>query len=273
VDFKVKRGDLKFLTGSKFPKILGSDFAGIVKETGSGYKTFNIGDRVYGTRPVIFGSQGALSQFVVTEQKILRIIPVEMSFEEASALPIASLTALNGLRKCKVKSGTKVLINGGTGGVGHFAVQIAKAQGANITATCSQANIELARKLGANDTLGYNSEDLASTDKKFDAILDAYGKMDSKIILRLLERGGIYASTTLNPLLLFKSFYTQLIYGKKLTSSNMRNLPEDKQEIEKLFIEKKLRPLIENYFTLEKAADAFDLAERGKPRGKIIIRI
>jgi NADPH:quinone reductase-like Zn-dependent oxidoreductase len=196
-----------------------------------------------------------------------------MSFEEAASLPIAALTALNGLRRCEVVKGTQVLINGGTGGVGHFAVQIAKTKGAVITATCSDANAELARKLGADETIRYSKEDLASTNKKFDAILDAYGHMDLSVAQRLLKRGGIYASTMINPFTLFKSFFINLIWGKKLTSSNMRALPEDILEIEKLFNEKKLHPVIENYFTLDKADEAFELAEKGKPRGKIIIRI
>ena len=273
VDFKVKRGDLKFLSGRKFPRIFGSDFSGIVKEAGTNAEKFKPGDRGYGGISVIFGKQGALAQFIAIDQKSLWIIPGEMSFEEAASLPIAALTALNGLRRCEVVKGTQVLINGGTGGVGHFAVQIAKTKGAVITATCSDANAELARKLGADETIRYSKEDLASTNKKFDAILDAYGHMDLSVAQRLLKRGGIYASTMINPFTLFKSFFINLIWGKKLTSSNMRALPEDILEIEKLFNEKKLHPVIENYFTLDKADEAFELAEKGKPRGKIIIRI
>jgi NADPH:quinone reductase-like Zn-dependent oxidoreductase len=273
VDFKVKRGDLKFISGRKFPRIFGSDFSGIVKEAGADAAKFKPGDRVYGVASVIFGKQGALAQFIAIDQKSLWTITGEMSFEEAASLPIAALTALNGLRRCEVAKGTRVLINGGTGGVGHFAVQIAKAKGAVVTATCSEANAELARALGADETIRYNKEDLASTDKKYDAILDAYGHMDLNDVYRLLRRGGIYASTMINPLYRVTSFLIKLIYGKKLTSSNMRALPEDIVEIEKLFNEKKLHPVIENYFTLDKADEAFELAEKGKPRGKIIIRI
>ena len=273
VDFKVKRGDLKFLSGRKFPRIFGSDFSGTVKEAGTNADKFKPGERVYGAISVIFGKQGALAQFITIDQKSLWTITGEMSFEEASSLPIAALTALNGLRRCEVVKGSQVLVNGGTGGVGHFAVQIAKAKGAIVTATCNDANAELARALGADETMRYGKTDLASTDKKFDAIMDAYGHMDLNDVYRLLKRGGIYASTMINPLYRITSFFIKLIYGKKLTSSNMRALPEDVGEIEKLFLEKKLHPVIENYFTLDKADKAFELAEKGKPRGKIIIRI
>src|SRR5664280_693100 len=198
VDFKVKRGDLKFISGRKFPRILGSDFSGIVKVAGTDVVKFKPGDRVNGVASVIFGKQGALAQFIAIDQKSLWTITGEMSFEEAASLPIAALTALNGLRRCEVVKGTQVLVNGGTGGVGHFAVQIAKAKGAIVTATCSDANAELARALGADETMRYGKTDLASTNKKFDAILDAYGHMDLNVAQRLLKRGGIYASTTVS---------------------------------------------------------------------------
>jgi NADPH:quinone reductase-like Zn-dependent oxidoreductase len=272
VDYKIKNGDLKLIVGSKFPKIIGSDFAGIIIETGQGVENFKSGDRVYGAIPAFSGKPGSLSELISIDPKYARRIPEGMSFEDAASLPIASLTALNGLRKCKVSTGKQVLINGATGGVGHFAIQIAKAKGAVVTATCSQSNSELAKRLGADEITGYGKYDLAKTENKFDAILDAYGKMKNEDIMRMLKRNGIYASTLFFPTSVLSSVYKQIFYRKKLTSSNMRAKPEDYAAIEKLFIENKLKPVIENTFTLEKSAEAFDLAEHGKPRGKIIIK-
>jgi NADPH:quinone reductase-like Zn-dependent oxidoreductase len=273
VDYKVKRGVARLMSGSKFPRTFGSDFAGVVRETGPGVTKFKPGDRVYGATPVIWGKPGALAQLLAVNQKFARDIPGSISFEEAASLPIAALTALNGLRRCGVTKGKEVLINGGTGGVGHFAIQIAKAKGAIVTATCSRGNAELARKLGADETLGYSREELAKTEKKFDVILDTYGKMEYEDICRLLKHGGVYATTQIKPFLFFSSLLVQLVYGKKLTSSNLRSKPEDMDEMERLFLAKKLVPVIEDYFTLEHSAEAFELAENGKPRGKIIIRI
>ncbi len=273
VDFKIKRGDLKFITGSKFPRIFGSDFAGIVKETGSRVTKFKPGDKVYGVTSAISKKPGALAQLLAIDEKSLGMIPAGMPFEVAASLPIAGLTALNGLRRCKVEAGTRVLINGGTGGVGHFAVQIAKAKGAHVTVTCSEGNAELARKLGADEVIGYSRKDLAMSKNKFDAILDAYGRMNHSDIYRLLNRNGIYATTMVNPFLFFTSLFAKIIHGIRLTSSNMRMRPEDKMEIERLYLEKKLNPVIENFFSLDKADEGFELAENGKPRGKIIIRI
>jgi NADPH:quinone reductase-like Zn-dependent oxidoreductase len=273
VDFKVKKGVARLMSGSKFPRIFGSDFAGVVKEAGIGATKFKPGDRVYGVTPVIWGKPGALAQLLTIDEKFVSIIPGQISFEEAASLPIAALTALNGLRRCRVSEGKEVLINGGTGGVGHFAIQIAKAKGAVVTATCSQSNAELARKLGADETMGYSREVLAKSNKKFDAILDAYGKMDFEDVCKLLKRGGVYATTQIKPFIFFSSLLVQLVYGKKLTSSNMRSEPGDMEEMERLFLDRKLYPVIENYFSLDHSAEAFELAEHGKFRGKIIVRI
>jgi NADPH:quinone reductase-like Zn-dependent oxidoreductase len=273
VDYKIKSGDLKLITGSKFPKILGSDFAGIVKRVPSAITNFKAGDRVYGAVSVITRKQGALCEMIAVHQKSARLIPDGMSFDDAASLPVAALTALNGLRRCGVTSGSHLLINGATGGVGHFAIQIAKASGAVVTATCSEANRELATKLGADEITGYKRDDLLNTVNKYDAILDAYGKMEYEDVCRLLKRKGVYASTLFMPWSVFSSILVKLVYRKKLTSSNMRSRPEDYEEIERLFNEKKLKPVIENKFSLEKASEAFELAEKGKPRGKVIINI
>ena len=273
VDWKIRNGDVKVITGSKFPRIYGSDFAGIVRETGKGVTGFKSGDRVYGSRSVLFNRLGAMAQLRAVDQDLVRAIPEGMSFNEAAALPIAALTALNGLRKCGVKAGSRVLINGGTGGVGHFAVQIARTRGANVTATCSTGNRELAMKMGADEVMGYSPEELAATDKKFDAVVDAYGKMEFRYVCHLLKRGGTYTSTLFIPPPYLSMILVRLVFGKKLESANIRRRPEDWKEIENLFAEGKLKPLLENIFPLEKAADAFELAAKGKPRGKIVVTV
>jgi NADPH:quinone reductase-like Zn-dependent oxidoreductase len=273
IDYKIKNGDLRLIMSPKFPKIVGTDFAGIVKEVGPGVTDFKPGERVYGSVAIFSGRQGSLAELLTADAKYTRYIPEGMSFEEAASLPVASLTALNGLRRCGIKNGSRIFINGATGGVGHFALQIAGSKGANITASCSEANYSLARELGAAHTVSYNKPLAAPVEGQFDCILDAYGKMSYAEITRLLKRGGNYAS----PLFMLPSripaFFMHLITGRNYTSSNMRNLPEDYEEIEKLFHEKKLKPLIENIFTLDRASEAFDKAEHGRPRGKVIITI
>ncbi len=273
VDYKLNHADTRFIPGAKLPKIVGSDFAGIVRKPAEGDSTFKAGDRVYGAVPIFFGKPGSLAELLVSESKNARHIPDGMSFQEAASLPVAALTALNGLRRCGINAGSNLLINGATGGVGHFAVQIAKAKGAVVTATCSEVNSELAMQLGADQITGYRREDLAKIPGEFDAIVDAWGHMKFKDFSRLLKKDGTYVSPLI---LLAPAFLTNIIWlfsRKKITSMNMRKRAEDYEEIEKLFSEKKLKPVIENTFTLDKASEAFEFAEKGRPRGKVIITI
>jgi NADPH:quinone reductase-like Zn-dependent oxidoreductase len=273
VDYKINNADTRFMPGAKLPKIVGSDFAGIVRKPAEDDSIFKAGDRVYGAVPIFFGKPGSLAELLVTESKNARHIPDGMSFQEAASLPVAALTALNGLRRCGITAGSNLLINGATGGVGHFAVQIAKAKGAVVTASCSGVNSELAMQLGADKVTGYRREDMANISDEYDAILDAWGKMKFKDIFRLLKKGGTYASPLF---LLAPAFLTNIVWlfsRKKITSSNMRKRAEDYEEIEKLFGEKKLKPFIENTFTLEKASEAFEFAEKGRPRGKVILTL
>lgn len=271
VDWKIRQGDAKLVTGFRFPRIFGADFAGVVRETVPGVTAFSQGQRVYGSQSILFDRRGSLAELRAVDEVNVRLIPEGMSFHEAASLPTAALTALNGLRKCGVVKGTEVLINGGTGGVGHFAIQIARARGAVVTATCSEANSELAKSFGADEIMGYGREELAKCNTRFDAIMDTYGKMGLRLARHLLKRGGTYASTLFIPPPYLSILISRLIHGKRLISANMRRRPEDWQELENLFAEGKLKPLIENIFPLENAADAFDLAVNGRPRGKIIV--
>jgi NADPH:quinone reductase-like Zn-dependent oxidoreductase len=273
VDWKTRQGGLKLLQGSKFPRIIGSDFAGIVKEVSPGIDDFKAGDRVYGAVPAFSGKPGVLAEIANVNQKNVRAMPDWLSFEEAASLPIAALTALNGLRRCGVLKGTRVLVNGATGGVGHFGVQAAKATGAHVTATCSAGNTDLARELGADEVFGYKKDNAISMGIQFDAILDAWGMMEHKEIIRLLKPEGVYASPLYMPWTIFTASWVRIRFGRKITSSNMRKRPEDYDELEALIEQKKLKPVIENEYPLEKSSEAFDQAEFGKPRGKVIIKV
>jgi NADPH:quinone reductase-like Zn-dependent oxidoreductase len=273
VDWKIRRGDARLLTGFRFPRIFGTDFAGIVRETGSGVTAFRQGQWVYGSQSIFFDRRGALAELRAVNVKNVRLIPDGMSFIEAASLPIAALTALNGMRKCGVGKGAEVLVNGGTGGVGHFAIQIGKASGAKVTVTCSQTNAELARKLGADETIDYGTGELFATGKKFDAIFDAFGHMKAWQASRLLKRKGTYASTLFIPPPYLSMILIRVFFSKKLVSSNIRSQDEDWHELEKLYAEGHLRPVIENIFPLDRASDAFDLAMNGGFRGKIIVTV
>jgi NADPH:quinone reductase-like Zn-dependent oxidoreductase len=273
VDYKILKGNLKMLTGSKFPQIPCSDFAGIVKETGTNIKEFIACDKVYGFVPTILRKPGTLAEFVLAIPSQVRMLPEGMAFEEAATLPVASLTALNGLRKGGDLSGKSVLVNGATGGVGHFAIQIAHAAGAKVTAICSTANIELARKFGADLVIDYTKTDLSVWKTKYDVILDAYGHMKQADARRMLNKKGVYTSTMYGPAAIFITLYNRLVHGKILTSGNMRSKTGDFEKIEMLFKQGKLNPYVEKTFHIDQAQEAFRFFEKGKHRGKIVIRI
>lgn len=311
VDWKIRRGDAKGVTGFRFPRIFGADFAGIVRETGPEVTAFSKGQRVYGSQSIILDRWGSMAELRAVKESKVRLIPEGMSFNEAASLPIAALTALNGLRRCGVSKGaevngndgtevpgrsevpvndatevpvngatgapassrTEVLVNGGTGGVGHFAIQIARARGATVIATCSPANAELAIQLGAEETIDHSTGELFSSGRKFDAIIDAHGHMKPWTIHRLLKKNGSYASTLFIPPPYLAMAMTRVLHGKRLLSANMRSHEEDWQELERLYTEGSLRPVIENTFPLEQASEAFDLAMRGGFRGKIIVTV
>jgi len=273
VDWKIRQGVLKLIQGSKFPRIIGSDFSGIIQKVAPGIADFRAGDSVYGAIPAFSGKPGALAEIALVKRKNLRAMPEGLSFEEAASLPIAALTALNGLRRCGVGQGTKLLVNGATGGVGHFGVQAAKAKGAHVTATCSSGNRELARQLGADEVFSYSGDHKITEGMKFDAILDAWGMMPDEEIHHLLKPEGVYASPLYMPWTVFRSSWVRIRYGRKMTSSNMRSRPEDYDELEGLLRQKKLKPVIEDTYPLEQSSEAFDKAEFGKPRGKVIIKV
>ncbi len=273
VDWKIKKGLLKILKGSKFPMIIGADFAGIVEEVGPGVEGFEKGYKVYGAISAFSKNPGALAELALVDLKYVRSMPYYMTYKQAASLPIAALTASNGLRRTHTGRGTRVLINGATGGVGHFAVQMAKAMGANVTATCSFPNIKLAKDLGADEVYEYSGDNTIPEGTRFDSIVDAWGMMPYKEIYRLLKKDGIYASPLYMPWTVFGAMYVRLRYGRKMTSANMRTYPEDYDELEEYIKSGSLVPLIENSFPLEQSAEAFDKAEYGRPRGKVIIEI
>ena len=273
VDWKTRQGALKILLGSRFPMIIGSDFAGIVKEPGPGVHSYKKGDRVYGAISAFSKSPGALAELALVREKELRLMPDWLSFEEAASLPIAALTATNGLRRLGVREGTRLLVNGATGGVGHFAVQAAKAKGAHVTATCSTRNFEIASELGADAVYSYTGDNTLKPAREFDAILDAWGMMERKKIRGLLKPGGIYASPLLIPWTLVQAAWARIRHGRKMTSCNMRKRVEDFEELEALMEQKALKPLIDSVFPMAKSSEAFDKAEFVKPVGKVIIKV
>ena len=159
-DCIVRNGGAKLLSGSKFPKVLGGDFSGIVIKAHSKNTKLKVGQQVYGFANIFMGKPGALAEQTVMKEKYIRVLPENISLTDSATLTSAALTALNGYRGCGELKGKTVLINGATGGVGHFATQIAVARGAIVTGVCSASNISFAKQLGAHHTIDYSEESI-----------------------------------------------------------------------------------------------------------------
>jgi NADPH:quinone reductase-like Zn-dependent oxidoreductase len=273
VDYKIRQGVLKFVSGNTFPKLTGADFSGIVEEIGKTVSGFKKGDNVYGNISIFTGKTGGLCEYLIISPKRIRLIPEGMSFEQAASIPVAALTAQTGVRKSNGLQNKSLLINGATGGVGHFMVQLAKANGAIVTAVCGTPNIDLAKQLGADEVIDYTVRDLNQLEKTFDIVFDAYGMMKFDTVCKILNKKGIYLSTLFFPPKSFSSPFVKLIFNKKLTAANMRAKPEDYAAVEQLFLEGKLIPLIEHTYPIEKVKEAFEMAENGKPRGKVVLTV
>jgi NADPH:quinone reductase-like Zn-dependent oxidoreductase len=273
LDFKIRRGDFRIVTGSRFPKILGSDFAGVVREAGRGVSGFRPGDAVYGSTLLHLRKQGAHAGFIPVAAGRVRPIPDGISFEEAASLPVAGLTALNGLRLCGDLAGRSVLINGATGGVGHFALQIAKAKGATVTAVCSARNTDLARALGADAVIDYTTQDVARIRQEFNIVFDAHAGLGYANAARILAPDGAYANTLPTAALLVHLLWRKLVGGRRIVAANLRARPGDYAELEILIREGKVRPVIGAVFPLHEASMAFGALEGGHVRGKIVLRV
>jgi NADPH:quinone reductase-like Zn-dependent oxidoreductase len=271
VDWKVREGQTKFITGKRFPKILGADFAGKITELSEETASLKKGDSVYGSIPIYLKRQGALAEKFAVSIKSLRKMPANWSYEVAAALPVAALTALNGLRQCGNLAEKNILINGGTGGVGHFALQIAVARGAKVTVTCSSKNFDVAKSLGASHVVDYRKQDLTAGQQKFDIIFDAYGKMNFNNARKILIPNGIYISSLGTPAIFLKKIWSNLWNNQKFLLANFRGKPEDYQNLENLIEGEQLKPRIAITYTLDQAHLAFEALEKGGVAGKIIV--
>ena len=269
VDYKIRNGSLKWLTGRKFPKILGGDIAGIVEKAGktSPYKP---GDKVFAMLGI---SGGAYAEFVVVKEKQLCHIPESLSMTEAAATPLAALTAMQGLQKGdEIKTGDKILVNGASGGVGTFAVQIAKAMGAHVTGVCSKKNIEFVKSLGADEVIDYSTEDFTVSKNRYNKVLDAVAKSSFTRCKRILTDEGTYITTLPGPGIMFHKVFN-FLRKKKAASVMVKPLGTDLAFLAGLIKKGLLKAHIEQTYPLAKGAAAHERIETERVRGKLVLNI
>lgn len=272
VDWKVRQGAMRLVSG-KPPKVLGTDFAGTVAALGVGTSGIEVGAQVYGTTRMMLGAQGSLAERVAVPGKRVARMPAGLSFEEAAALPVAALTALNGLRRCGEMEGRDLVVLGATGGVGHVAVQLARARGARVTAVCSWTNAERARALGAEEVLDYRQVDFTRGERAWDVVFDAHGGLGFTKAARVLSARGVYATTLAGPAAVLRHLWRRAIGGRQLALANLRDRPEDFAELTRLVERGVVKPLVARVFPLEQAAQAFAALEGGGTAGKVVVRV
>lgn len=266
VDLKIRRGEMKLFTGTKFPRGMGSDFAGTVTQSNS--PRFKAGDAVFGFVPFKDAQTFAEQAIVSTELTYLK--PEHLSFEEAACLPMAGTAALRALlEKGALQSGNRVLVIGCTGGVGMMAVQIAKANNANVTGTCSASDLALAKSLGADEVLDYKKTSLSDFSGPYDIVFDTVGIFTFGQIKPLLTQKGIFLELNPKPFnLLFQLFNSRL----KPLITQVRQ--EDLAALAKLASEHHLRPVIGQTVSLDQAIQTLADFEQGKRVvGKTVIQI
>ncbi|RPI32488.1 MAG: NAD(P)-dependent alcohol dehydrogenase [Actinomycetota bacterium] len=258
-------------------KILGADLAGRVEAIGRKVKQFKPDDEVFGFLPSSTG-KGTFAEFVCASENLLTLKPANLTFEQAAAVPLAAMTALQGLRNYgNIQPGQKVLINGASGGVGTFAVQIAKAFGAEVTAVCSTKHLELARSLGADHVIDYKKEDFTQNGLQYDLILAVNGYHPIKDYLRALNPGGshVVAGGSMRQLIQAGSNRK----GSSRTGGQITNVlslvqsQSDLILLKELLESRKIMPVIDGCYPISKIVEAFRYFEKEHPRGKIVIRV
>jgi NADPH:quinone reductase-like Zn-dependent oxidoreductase len=272
-DWRHLRADpffIRVMVGGLFkPKhrILGADVAGKVEAVGRNVNQFKPGDDVFGE-----GSYGGFAEYVCVDENRFILKPDNLTFDEAAAVPMAALTALQGLRdKGKIQAKQKVLINGASGGVGTFAVQIARSFGAEVTGVCSTAKMDLVRSLGADNVVDYTQEDVTMNNQKYDLILDTAAHRSVSDYKRILNPDGVYVlvggSISRIFQLMFKSKTGVKNIGTMVASINQKDL----LFLAELLKSGKIKSIIDKRFPLADTPKALQYFEEGHTRGKIVI--
>jgi NADPH:quinone reductase-like Zn-dependent oxidoreductase len=285
-DVLVRKGKLKLFTRWNFPRIPGHDVAGVVDALGPGVSSLAVGDEVFGM--IGAWSAGAHAESVVMPERELAPKPASRSMIEAAAVPLAALTALQALRdRLRVEAGARVLLNGASGGVGVFAVQLAKILGAHVTATCSSRNVALVRELGADRVVPYDEVSIRALRGRaepgervervesaapFDAVFDIFGSAPYREAASLLAPRGRYATAIPRIDTVARDLATRLA-PRKAGLVVVRSDRDDLAQLARWIDAGRLRVVIDRVFPLSEAADAHRYIETKRARGKVVLAV
>lgn len=291
LDSKIKSGEFKLFLPKKFPLVLGHDVAGVVTQVGAQVKKFKVGDEIY-ARPSDL-RMGTFAEFIAINEDDAAIKPQNISMQQAAAIPLVGLTAWQALvEKAHLKTNQKVFIQAGSGGVGTFAIQLAKYLGAFVATTASANNREWLQGLGADLVIDYKQQNFASVLKDYDVVLNSQDSQTLNASLNTLKSGGRLISISGPPDQQFAtelklSWFFKLVMGllsftirKKAKQNNidysflfMRAQGEQLLEIAKLIEAGHIQPVIDRVFTFEQSNQALQYVESGRAKGKVVIQI
>lgn len=272
VDWKNRQGRFRFMSGLFKPRTKqGFDVAGIVEDTGDDVSDIRIGERVIGQLGNLQG--GAFAEYVVLKKKQFYRAPCRFSFHELAGIPMAATTAWQAMfENAHLKSAAHVLVNGASSGVGHYAIQIAKAYGAHVAVVCSGKNFDFCRSLGADTLIDYQNEDFARREARYDIIFDVVNNRSLAQVKHIMNRNAIYIGTTPTVTLLWSVLKTS--FGSKNAKFvAVRPNTTALQDIHRLVEEGKLRTKIDRIFELSEIAEAHRYSESSRTCGKVIIHV
>ncbi len=268
----------RLYTGLKGPKriVPGFEFAGQVVATGKDVTLFKMSDKVFGGTTGL----GCYAEYVcLNENDVITTMPANTSYTEAAPITGSAITVMNFLKRLgKIKAGDKVLINGASGALGTYAVQIAKYFGAEVTAVCSSSNLELVQILGADDTIDYTTTDFTKNGKQYDIIFDTVGKSTFTACKNSLTKKGVYLSSVISLPLFIQMIWTSIVGGRKAKSSATGMLPVKTRlkylaDLKELLAARKIQTIVDHHYPLCMAAQAHEYVESGHKIGSIVITV
>ena len=269
-DCLLRSGGLRFVARQKMPFVPGADVAGVVEAVGPDVTRFRVGDPVYAMLPNTAG--GGYAEYAVAAEGTVAVMPSGLAFDEAAGVPLAALTALQALRdEANLAAGDHVLVNGASGGVGTFAVQISRAMGARVTAVASGRNADLVSGLGADEFLDYTREDATAGKARYDAVFDAVNVLPFRKARRVLKPNGVFV--TVNPFIgrLSPGWLSRFRGGRQIRSFLVRPDGADLEGIGAWIEAGEVRPVIERAYPLADAAEAHRRSESRRARGKLVL--
>ncbi|MCR6852957.1 NADP-dependent oxidoreductase [Paenibacillus jamilae] len=291
IDFKIRDGKVKMLLKYEMPLILGNDFSGVITKVGSKVTRFKVGDEIY-ARPRK-NKIGTFAKYIAIHEDDIALKPKNLSFEEAASIPLVGLTSYQALHDImQLQKGQKILIHAGSGGVGTFAIQLAKIMGATVTTTASEAGANLVTSLGADEIINYKTEKFEDILKNYDAVFDTIGGATLEKSFNIIKSGGNIVSVSGMPNARFgkefgSGFFKTLLFSlasKKLTALEKKHNAQysflfmkpsgDQLRTIANYIEAgKIKPVIDRVFPFEDAQKAMEYSESGRAKGKIIVKI